>query len=235
MQCWNPFNTLCYYGHIMSEFVSVCSVDSPFKSFSEDRGSFYTEQTEIFKNTGNPTKAVEVVDVFLFNRSGEFLVQKRSSTKNHNPNLLDKTIGGHIQFGDKPYYTVMIESVQELQTPSIVLNTKEEFDKTYKLLNDYLDTIAVTYYHDVQMIKVPKVIKNEKIVIANKAHLFFGIYGGATKPVDREAKGVLLYSFEEIEKEIETNKNDFTEDFIYFFTTYKKDIKLFIDSILAKK
>ena len=114
----------------MSEQVSVCTVDSPFKCFPEDRSAFYTEQVEEFKKKGAPSKAVEIVDVFLFNKSGEFLVQKRSSTKNHNPNLLDKTIGGHVQFGDKPYYTVMIESVQELQTPSIVLNTKEEFNKT---------------------------------------------------------------------------------------------------------
>lgn len=217
----------------MSELISVCSIESPFKTFPEDRAEFYTSQTEVFKQTGAPTKATEIVNVFLFNRSGEFLVQKRSATKNHNPNLLDKTIGGHIQFGDQPYYTVMIESVQELQTPSIVLNTKEEFYKTYNLLQGYLDTIAVVYYHDVQLLKLGKIIKNENIVIGNKAHIFFGVYGGATKPVDREAKGVLLYSFDEIESEIEQNPNTFTEDFIYLFNAYKEDIRSFLDTLTA--
>ena len=99
------------------------------------------------------------------------------------------------------------------------------------MLQNYLDTIAVIYYHDVQLLKIPKVIKGEKITIANKAHLFLGVYGGATKPVDREAKGVLLYSLEEIEKEIESNKDAFTDDFIYLFTTYKEEIKEFIHLI----
>ncbi len=212
----------------MSENVSVCNIESPFKTFAKDRKDFYTEQIEAFKTTGSPTQAVEIVDVFLFNTSGEFLIQKRSSNKSHNPNLLDKTIGGHIQFGDQPYYTVMIESVQELQTPSIVLNNREEFDKTYELLNNYLNTIAVIHYFDVQMVKIPKVINGEKITIANKAHLFFGVYAGATKPVDREAKGVLQYSFEEVEKELAANPDNFTDDFKYFFEKYKEQIKDFI-------
>lgn len=216
----------------MSESVSICKISSPFKCFAKDRAAFYEEQVKAFKEHGEPSEAVEVVNVVLFNRSGELLVQKRSSTKNHNPNLLDKTIGGHIQYGDQPYYTVMIESVQELQTPSIVLNTREEFNKTYDLLNSYLDTIAVVYYHDVQLVKIPRIMKGEKITIANKSHIFFGVYGGATKPVDREAKGVLLYSFEEIEKEIVKDPDSFTHDFIYFFNTYKEDIRAFIDSIV---
>jgi hypothetical protein len=65
----------------MSEQVSVCKIDNPFKSYSKDRAEFYSEQIQAFKDTGAPTEAVEVIDVFLFNRSGEFLVQKRSSTK----------------------------------------------------------------------------------------------------------------------------------------------------------
>lgn len=215
----------------MSELISVCNIGSPFKTYPEDRSLFYASQTEAFKQTGAPTKAAEIVNVFLFNKSGEFLIQKRSATKNHNPNLLDKTIGGHIQFGDQPYYTVMIESVQELQTPSIVLNTKEEFQKTYELLQGYLDTIAVVYYHDVQLLKLTKIIRDEEVVIGNKVHLFFGIYGGATKPVDREAKGVLLYSFEEVEEEIAKNPKAFTYDFIYLFNTYKKDISEFLATL----
>ena len=60
----------------MSEQVSVCKIDNPFKSYSKDRAEFYSEQIQAFKDTGAPTEAVEVIDVFLFNRSGEFLVQK---------------------------------------------------------------------------------------------------------------------------------------------------------------
>lgn len=212
----------------MSETVSVCNIDSPFKVFPEDRAAFYEEQIAEYKKNGKPAKAVEVVNVFLFTPAGEILVQKRSSTKAHNPNLLDKSIGGHMIYGDRPYYTVMVETVQELQTPSIVVNTKDEFVRTLDLLKNYLDTIAVILYVDVNLVQLRRIIKDEPIVIGNKAHIFFGIYGGRTKPVDREAKGVLQYSFEEIEKEIALRPDQFTDDFIYYFNKYRAEIETFI-------
>jgi hypothetical protein len=37
----------------------------------------------------------------------------------------------------------MVESVQELKVPSIVLRNHTDFIKTYKLLNSYLSSISV--------------------------------------------------------------------------------------------
>jgi hypothetical protein len=37
----------------------------------------------------------------------------------------------------------MLETVQELQVPSIVLNNDDDFDKTLKLLSNYTATISV--------------------------------------------------------------------------------------------
>jgi isopentenyldiphosphate isomerase len=36
--------------------------------------------------------AVSIVDIILFNESGELIIQKRAKHKNHNPGLLDKTV-----------------------------------------------------------------------------------------------------------------------------------------------
>ena len=71
----------------------------------------------------------------MFNSYGEMIIQKRSFDKNHNPGLLDKSIGGHVQFGDTPDYTAMVETIQELQTPSIVLKNENDFVKTFHLLH----------------------------------------------------------------------------------------------------
>ncbi len=138
----------------MSETVIVRSLTDPNEEFPMDRAEFYREQVEAFKTTGEPTKAADIIAVFIFNSHHELLIQKRSFEKSHNPGLLDKSIGGHIRFGDTPDYAVMVETVQELQVPSVVLRGKLSFEKTKSLLNDYLETIAIIEHHhdDIQVL-----------------------------------------------------------------------------------
>ncbi len=217
-------------GH-MAETISVFDAQSPFKTFPYDRKEFYDEQIHEYKESGTPSKGCEIANVFLFTPQGDFYIQKRSADKRHNPDLLDKTVGGHIVFGDTPGYTVMVETVQEMQTPSVVIDSVDQFIKTYHLLGSYLETVAVIQYFDVQLFYLKKIIDGEEITIANKSHIFFGVYEGKTRPVDRESKGVLLYSFSEIEKEIEKSPEQFTHDFIFYFERYKSDIKNFLDLI----
>jgi hypothetical protein len=52
----------------MSELVNVISLDNPYISFPMDRKTFYSEQVEEFQKNGKPTKAVEIVSIFLFNK-----------------------------------------------------------------------------------------------------------------------------------------------------------------------
>ena len=110
----------------MNETVNTFLLKNPFESIPMDRKSFYEEQVSEYKKNGEPSRAIEVVNILLFNSQGELIVQKRSFDKNHNPGLLDKSIGGHLRYGDTPDYTVMVETIQELQTPSIVLKDKKD-------------------------------------------------------------------------------------------------------------
>lgn len=105
----------------MSEILNTFLLDDPETPIPMDRDKFYAEQVNIFQKTGKPTRACEIVDVFIFNSHGQLFMQKRSYHKAHNPGILDKSIGGHVRHTDTPDYTVMVETVQELQTPSIVL------------------------------------------------------------------------------------------------------------------
>jgi len=209
----------------MSETVTTFKLDSPEVAIPMDRDEFYREQIQEFKNNGKPSRAVGIVDIFLFDIKGELFVQKRSDGKAHNAGMFDKSLGGHIQFGDSPNYTTMVESVQELQVPSITLNSEEDFIKTYGVLEEYLDTIAVVRLLDEKIGYYVKMIHGEKIVIANKKHLYIGIYDGSTKTVDREAKGVILYTLEDLKKEIKANPNLFTHDLAHYLNKYEDDMK----------
>lgn len=59
--------------------------------------------------------------------------------------------------GDSPHHTVMLETVQELLTPSIVLGNRIEFLKTYDAMRDYLTTVALLKYMGSDDVCIPNV------------------------------------------------------------------------------
>ncbi|EKD30200.1 MAG: hypothetical protein ACD_78C00121G0002 [uncultured bacterium (gcode 4)] len=215
----------------MSELVNVFSLDTPDVILPTERKSFYQEQTEIFKKTGKPTKAVNVVNIFLFNEAWQLILQKRANNKAHNPDLIDKSVGWHIVYGDSPNFTVMLETVQELQVPSIVLNNDEDFNKTYALLKSYVATTAVVKHFATELVSLTKIINDEHIAIGNKTYLYVWIYEGSLRNVDREAKWVLFYSLPELEYELGKFPDIFTYDLQFYFAKYKEYFLNFIKEV----
>lgn len=215
----------------MSEKINTYKLDNPLIVIPMDREEFYQEQMEAFLKYGKPTRAIEVVNILIFNSHGELTIQKRSLNKKHNPGLLDKSIGGHMQNTDTPDYTVMVETIQELQTPSIVLKNQSDFEKTYKLLKKYLETIAIIRYLSTEFFTPTKIFNGKKIEISNKNHIYMGIYDGRMRPVDREAKGILFYSIAELEKEMNKTPAIFTNDLHFIMREHKEDIRKFVEFI----
>lgn len=218
----------------MAETIKTFLIENPFETLPMDRKDFYDEQIKAFKQYGKPTRAVEIINILIFNSHGELIIQKRSFDKTHNPGLLDKSIGGHIENGNTPDYTVMVETIQELQTPSIVLKNQEDFDKTYTLLGKYLETVSLICSFKTALHSPVKIINKENVQIANKMYLYIGVYDGRIRPVDREAKGVLFYSLKELEKEMSELPEAFTGDLHLIMKEYKDEIHEFVNKILKK-
>lgn len=218
----------------MSEIINTYKLDDPETPIPMGRDEFYAEQVKKSKEGVKPDRANEIIDIFIFNSSQELLVQKRSYDKAHNPGLLDKSIGGHVRFGDTPDYTVMVETVQELQTPSIVLKNTEDFKKTLILLNEYLTTIAIIKHSKSKIYILSKIIDGKKVTVANKIHAYFGIYDGSIKTVDREAKGVLFYTIDELKEEMKKFPKTFTDDMHALVPAYKDEIYDFFKFISSK-
>lgn len=219
----------------MAEIINTYLLSNPNVLVPMDRDDFYSEQIAEYKKNGKASRAVEVVNILIFNSRGELIIQKRSFAKKHNPGLLDKSIGGHIQNGDTADYTVMVETVQELQTPSIVLKADQEFEKTYTLLKEYTDTIAIAKSIDAPVFSEPKkIIQGEKISIANKMFIYFALYDGKIRPADQEAKGVLFYTIDELEKEMTTHPDIFTDDLHFILKKYQSEIQNFLKLFVKK-
>jgi len=211
----------------MEETIIARNINDLEKSFPMKRPQFYKEQIECFKKSGKPSKSVDIVAVFIFNEHGEIFIQKRAKEKAHNPKLLDKTLGGHVHYGDATEYTVMVETVQELQVPSIVLKKAQDYKKTYQLLKGYLNTIAIIKHLDTKLFWLKKVFDKEHIVIANYVHLFLGLYGGRIKTVDREATGILQYQLSDLSDEMKDTPDIFTNDLHVLIENYRSELNKF--------
>jgi len=218
----------------MSEIITTYNPTQPETALPKDRVEFYKEQFGLFDQNKKPDTASGIVNIFFFDNSGELFIQKRSDNKSHNAGLLDKAVGGHITYGDAPDYTVMVETIQEIQVPSIVTKDEAEFTKTYDLLKNYLDSVAVVKHVEDKIFKFDKNIKGLNKPILNKVHLYFGIYTGAVKTVDREAKGVLLYSLEDLDREMQQFPDKFTDDLKILLKYYRSQIVAFIKVTKSK-
>lgn len=209
----------------MPETISTYHLDDLFHAHPMDREHFYKEQVGVFKKDGKPTRAIGIFDVLLFTEKKEFILQKRSHNKSHNPYLIDKTVGGHIQYGDTVFYTAMIECVQELKIPSVVLRDDEDFKRTMKVLNHSLESVAILELVDHNIYLIDNVINKENITIAKNIWMFLGIYNGAIKPVDREASGILYYEWDVLKDEMKNMPQLFTPDLHFIMRKYESNIK----------
>ncbi len=208
----------------MSEIASVYHLNNKDEAHSIDRKHFYDEQIEVFKKEGKPSRAIGIFDVILFTERKEVILQKRSHNKRHNPYLIDKTVGGHMQFGDSPYYTAMVETVQELRVPSVVLRKEEDFKRTFKILDNSLESTAIIELVDHNIYHIDNIMDGEPIKIAKNIWMFIGIYSGAIKPVDREVTGILYYEMNVLKDEMKRMPELFTPDLHFMLNKYQKDI-----------
>ncbi len=214
----------------MSDIITTYKLDDLDQPMPMNREEFYQEQIEVYKETGKPTRATAIVQILLFTPGKEIIVQKRSNTKKHNPGLMDKSIGGHILFSDSANYTAMVETLQELTVPSIVLPNEENFKKTFKLLKNFLNNLTIVQFIDSHTNNFIKVFEEGSAKIASKYYFYLGIYGGAIKPSDKEAAGVLFYKYDNLKKELNSDKTRglYTDDLHFFINKYDGRIQEFL-------
>lgn len=85
------------------------------------------------------------VHVWLYTPNGQIVFQKRSATKDTYPNLLDASVGGHIEVGQTPEQAALAELEEETgikATASDIKFIKKEhtksFDQQTKMTNNVI-------------------------------------------------------------------------------------------------
>jgi hypothetical protein len=69
----------------------------------------------------------------------------------------------------------MVETVEELQCPSLVVKEDEDFEERLKLLKNYVKTLAIVSHVDTATVPMEKNFtgSDSPITIANKVYLYF--------------------------------------------------------------
>jgi isopentenyldiphosphate isomerase len=212
----------------MSEIITTYKLDDLDQPISMDRDEFYDGQIELFKKTGKNTHAAAIVDVFLFTPDRQIILQKRSNQKKHNPSLTDKAIGGHIKWGDTANYTVTVETLEELNVSSIVLDSEEDFKKTYKLLKNHLHNSAIVQFIDSRTTNFSKLFDEGFVDISKKYYFYMGVYNGSIRPVDKEAEGIMFIEYDKLEQKMRENPEMYSEDLKFYLKKYNKKITEFL-------
>jgi isopentenyldiphosphate isomerase len=202
----------------MSELLEVYKSDGTFIG-TQERKDFYLESKREFETTGEVSKKVKTIRVFLMTSAGRIYLQKRSLLKDENSGLYDKTVGGHVSAGDTSELTVVKECAEELGFPVSVLS-KEDFKQAVKSID--LKIIGVLSRVDhIPNFKSIRVLKNgkqfEQVYITD---IYVGYFDGAIRFADGESSGVETFSIGELTRDIKDNPGKFTEDVKFMVEKY---------------
>lgn len=202
----------------MNEFLEIYKLDDTFLG-NQDRKDFYNESKKEFNDTGKISRKVKTVRVLLLNSLGRIYLQKRSELKNENPNLYDKTVGGHVVAGNTFELTVVKECAEELGFPATVLSG-EEFKQAVKSIDLKIIGIfkKVDYISNFESMRILK--NGSSFIQPYMTEVYLGYYDGAIKFADGESCGVETFSFDQLKKDIVNNPSKFTEDLKFMINKY---------------
>lgn len=136
--------------------------------------------------------------VFLFNKKGEMLLQKRANTKYHSPNLWTNAVCSHPRNGESYKNGALRRLNEEL---GISTEIEEKFHFIYMA-----DVGQNLWEHELD-------------------YVFVGIYDGIFNLNPNEVSETRYISLVDLQKEIQSNPDNFTEWFKIILNKYLEFLK----------
>ena len=145
------------------------------------------EYFDILDENGNKTGKIKLrsevhrdgdwhraVHIWILNKKGEILLQRRCPTKDSNPNMLDVSCGGHLSAGDDSLTAAIRELKEEL---NLDVNVNElNFIKTFKDSKKYTPTFINNEFSDMYILRTEKDISDMKYQEEEISEIFFVPY-----------------------------------------------------------
>ena len=127
----------------------------------------------------------------------------------------------------------MVESLQEIITPSIVLRNQTDFERTRQILKDYRGIFALVKHVQVSEIIFQKKVDGKDFAVSNVVHLYFGVYDSSTKPANQKDSRIFYYQIDDLTEEMKESPELFTNDLTVLVKRFEIDLRNFIDQVAA--
>ncbi len=204
----------------MSELLEVFDSDGKLLGV-EERDKFYSGSKKEFRETGKITKKVKRVILLLMNSRGKIYLQKRSETKKENPDLYDKTIGGHVPEGLEEDVAIIKECSEELGFPVAVLG-KKDFEDAVGSINLKITGIIkrIGLIRNDSSIRISR--NGERFSMPYVSYVYIGYYDGSIMFADGESSGVEIFSLERLKEKMENSPAEFTSDIRKMIEKYEE-------------
>jgi isopentenyldiphosphate isomerase len=190
----------------------------------EERSKYYDQIKKEFAKKGKINTQVKRIILLLMNSQGRIYFQERSKLKNENPNMYDKTIGGHVPKDNTEDMTLVKECAEELGFPASILSA-DEFNKAIK--NTDLSIVGIFKKIDSipnnVSIRITK--EGDKFLQPYISTMYIGYFDGPIRFVDGESSGIKVYSLNDLKEDIRVNPTEFTEDIKFMTKKYEKYLK----------
>lgn len=164
-----------------------------------DENGKKTGKTKLRKEVHKDGDWHKAVHVWIINDQNEILLQRRSKTKDSNPNKISIFNGGHLSAGDTSIDGVKRELKEEL---NLTVEEKDlKFIKTIKRSAKYTPTYKNNEFDDLYILKVKEKISDMVYQKEEISEIFFVQYNKLKEMVKKKEPDLLIDTFEE---EIET-------------------------------
>lgn len=179
------------------------------------RTKILAAQEQQSRERGDTDISVDCVMLFLINTDNQVYISKRASNKAENPNLWDKTLGGHVVSGDSFDTTVKKELDEELSIDAEVLKNSADFSERLKNPTDLTQKAIITRVTDIHNYQSKRVTQqgdtwNKRMNVG----LYIGFYNGEVSFKDGEVAESKFISLHDLETEIQKNPDMYTDDIL---------------------
>lgn len=144
--------------------------------------------------------------IWIINKQGEILLQRRCPTKDSDPNMLDISCAGHLTSGDEPIIGALRELKEEL---NLDVNPSElRFITTLKRSPKHDDGFIDNEFDDLYLLTIDKNIEDLKFQEEEISELMFVPYNKFKEMVSNKQQDLVIYDdeykilFEILDKEI---------------------------------
>ena len=168
-----------------------------------------------------------IVDVFLFNKHGELLFQKRALKKKVSPGRLHTSVGGHINPGENAAFAVTHECMEELGVAALPFPA-DKFAAAFAKLGPYADRAALLYELGDHFLDYPAANPSQGN-IQDRIWFYLGRYDGPVENIDHSCSGFVWMDLKTYAEEVASNPEQFTYPIRYYIKKFAGEMDDFVN------